>query len=50
MFATTHKEAKNASAVMTSTRPIIGHHARVLFDSSPTHSIIFASFVKSKLI
>ncbi|KAL0544091.1 hypothetical protein IC582_019202 [Cucumis melo] len=42
-FATTRQEAEQASTVVTSTLPILGHYAFVLFDSGSSHS--FISFV-----
>ncbi|KAA0046013.1 gag-protease polyprotein [Cucumis melo var. makuwa] len=45
VFATTHQEAKRAGTVVTSTFPILGHYAFVLFDSGhPIRSYPLCSF------
>ncbi|TYK06675.1 gag protease polyprotein [Cucumis melo var. makuwa] len=46
VFTTTRQEAGRAGTVMTSTLPILGHYAFVLFDSGSSHSFISFVFVQ----
>ncbi|KAA0057117.1 ty3-gypsy retrotransposon protein [Cucumis melo var. makuwa] len=46
VFVTTRQEAERAGTVVTSTLPILGHYAFVLFDSGSSHSFISSVFVK----
>ncbi|KAL0535938.1 hypothetical protein IC582_024872 [Cucumis melo] len=45
VFATNKTEAEKAGTVVTSTLPVLGHYALVLFDSGSSHSFISSTFV-----
>ncbi|KAL4038037.1 hypothetical protein IC575_001640 [Cucumis melo] len=45
VFATHKTEAEREGMVMTSTLPVLGHYALVLFDSGSSHSFISSAFV-----
>ncbi|TYK11555.1 ty3-gypsy retrotransposon protein [Cucumis melo var. makuwa] len=45
VFATNKTEAERAGTVVTSTLPVLGHYALVMFDSGSSHSFISSSFV-----
>ncbi|KAL0554253.1 hypothetical protein IC582_008170 [Cucumis melo] len=45
VFATNRTEAEKAGTVVTSTLPVLGHYALVLFDSGSSHSFISSAFV-----
>ena len=44
MFALTHDEAEALGNVVEGIVTVLGHSARVLMDSSATHSFVFKSF------
>ncbi|TYJ97124.1 gag protease polyprotein [Cucumis melo var. makuwa] len=45
VFATNKTEAERAGTVVTSTLPVLGHYALLLFDSGSSHSFISSAFV-----
>ncbi|TYK15084.1 gag-protease polyprotein [Cucumis melo var. makuwa] len=45
VFATNKTEAERAGTVVTSTLPVLGYYALVLFDSGSSHSFISSAFV-----
>ncbi|KAL0537172.1 hypothetical protein IC582_026142 [Cucumis melo] len=45
VFATNKTEAERADTVVTSTLPVLGYYALVLFDSGSSHSFISSAFV-----